>query len=240
MFKFLSFPRIFIYRIFSFSLSFSLNSIKWKNVFSLITFRNIQYSSRILLLSNESFLYPNNIPWNLQTSQRDFLARKWYFNHQVSSPFPKQNWLLDLRRGWNSRMFKNFHSRTIIRFVLSIHHGHREEARGDVVQVSRPFFEDAHSNLLPLEMEEVRCLEESRSVFSHWNWIWTRGKRFESGNSRANVLAQESSGHEWKNCEPVFVQEDDRRKETRKHFSKEIEYQPAWFQTKLPGLIYRE
>lgn len=138
------------------------------------------------------------------------------------------------------RMFKNFHSRTIIRFVLSIHHGHREEARGDVVQVSRPFFEDAHSNLLPLEMEEVRCLEESRSVFSHWNWIWTRGKRFESGNSRANVLAQESSGHEWKNCEPVFVQEDDRRKETRKHFSKEIEYQPAWFQTKLPGLIYRE
>lgn len=103
-------------------------------------------------------------------------------------------------------MFKNFHSRTIIRFVLSIHRGggHRfsmDIARGDIVQVSRPFFEDAHSNFLhlpppPFKMEEVRCLEESRSVFSHWNWIWTRGKRFGSGNSRANVLAQESSGHE--------------------------------------------
>lgn len=69
------------YLYIEFSLSLSLYLSILLNVFSLL------YLSKhsILLLSNESFLYPNNIPWNLQTSQRNFLTRKWYFNRQVSS-----------------------------------------------------------------------------------------------------------------------------------------------------------
>lgn len=84
------------YLYIEFSLSLSLNSIKWKNVFSLL------YLSKhsILLLSNESFLYIRIISRetckqvNVTSSQGNDIS---IVKSRV--PFPKQNWLLDLRRG---------------------------------------------------------------------------------------------------------------------------------------------
>lgn len=128
-------------------------------------------------------------------------------------------------------MFKNFHSRTIIRFVLSIHRGggHRfsmDIARGDIVQVSRPFFEDAHSNFLPLPPPPLKwkkfVVSKNRDPCSLIGIGFGRGGSVSGAETLEPTFSPKrvrvTSG---KNCEPVFVEEDDRRKETRKHFSKD-------------------